>query len=367
MARRRIVRRDEAAEVLGEARRILMTKDVAALAGDASLCALEAAVADDFDETFAAERVAALLTADAWRTLKNRLAQRRSQERAVEEGTAPVHVRIPADLALALTTIAPFPVDAIRQLLDVAVPKPGSDAFCRSHFCIPEVPLAHPERWACSTCGLVGRSDWPFNPYMAARLARSTEWASVLRDTAADLYARFPSGERFTVATWAADQSDLPRRERRQAKAERLAALNSLAEHGLLEEAPGPRGGMGYRTLEEPPDWLADLLADRRAEREAEDVARQARAEAIQRAIAEGLSYTTESGTGIHIQQTEHGLELVFPAAPALEVREAMKLDGDCKWDPDRRRWLRMRPVAAIEPWLAKAIEAGARIMPRRP
>lgn len=367
MARRRIVRRDEAAEVLDEARRILKDKDAAALAGEASLCALEAAVTDDFDESFAAERVANLLTADVWRTLKNRLAQRRSQERAVEEGTAPVHVRLPADVAQALTAIAPSPVDAIRQLLEVAVPKSGSEAFCRGHLCIPEVPLAHPERWACATCGLVGRADWPFNPYMAARLTGAAERASALRNTTADLYERFPGGERFTIASWAADQCDLPRRERRQAKAERTAALTSLVEHGLLEEAPGPRGGTGYRTLEEPPEWLIDLLAVRRAEREAEDAARQARAAAIQRAVAEGLRYTTESGTEIRIEQTEQGLELVFPAAPAVEVREAMKLDGNCKWDPDRRRWLRLRPVAVIEPWLATAIEAGATIVPRRP
>ncbi len=367
MARRRIVRRDEAAEILEEARRILKDKDAAALVGGASLRALEAAVTDDFDESFSAERVADLLAADFWRTLKNRLAQRRSHAQAVEEGTAPVHVRLPADVAQALTVIAPSPVDAIRQLLDVTLPKPGSEEFCRSHLCIPEVPLGHPERWTCATCGLVGRSDWPFNPYMAARLACSAERASALRDTAADVYARFPSGERFTVATWAADQSDLPRRERRQAKVERSAALISLVEQGLLEEAPGPRGGTGYRTLEEAPEWLADLLTDRRAEREAEEAARLAHAEAIQRAIAEGLRYTTESGTDIRIRQTEHGMELVFPAAPAVEVREAMKLDGDCKWDYDRRRWLRMRPVAKVEPWLAQAIDAGATILPRRP
>ncbi len=367
MARRRIVRRDEAAEVLDEARRILKDKDVAALAGEASLCTLEATLADDFDESFAAERVADLLAAAVWRTLKNRLAQRRTQERAVEEGTAPIHVRLPTDVARALTAIAPSPIDAIRQLLEVTVPKPGSEAFCRSRLCIPEVPLAHPERWACPTCGLVGRADWPFNPYMAARLVGAAERASALRDIAADLYERFPGGERFTVATWTADQRDLPRRERRQAKAERAAALTSLVEHGLLEEAPGPRGGTGYRTLEEPPEWLIDLLADRRAERETEDAARQARAKAIQRAIAEGLCYTTESGADIRIEQTEHGLELVFPAAPAVEVREVMKMDGHCKWDPDRRRWLRLRPLAAMEPWLATAIEAGATIVPRRP
>ncbi len=133
MARRRIVRRDEAAEVLDEARRILKDKDGAALADKASLGALEATLADDFDESFAAEQIAELLAADVWRTLKNRLAQRRAQERVVEEGTAPVHVRLPADVAQALTAIAPFPVDAIRQLLEVAVPKPGSEAYCRSH------------------------------------------------------------------------------------------------------------------------------------------------------------------------------------------------------------------------------------------
>lgn len=366
MARRRTVRRDEAAEILEEARRILKDKDAAALAGEASLCVLEAALTDDFDESYAAERIADLLAADVWRPLKNRLAQRRSQVRAVEEGLAPVHVRLPAEVAQALTAIAPSPVDAIRQLLDVAVPKPGSEAFCRNHLCSPEVPLAHPERWTCATCGMDGRTDWPFNPYMEWRLTGAAEKANALRDIVADLYSRFPNGERFTIASWVADQSDLPRRERQQAKADRTGALISLVEHGLLEEAPGPRGGTGYRTLEEPPEWLVDLLADQLVEREAREAARRARADAIQRAIAEGLRYTTESGADFRIEQTEYGLELVFPAAPAVEVRDAMKLDGDCKWDPERRRWLRLRPIASIEPWLAQAIEAGATIVPRR-
>ncbi|MBK4717607.1 hypothetical protein JJL56_01870 [Azospirillum sp. YIM DDC1] len=370
MARRRTVRGDEAAEVIQEARRILKDKDTAALADSATLGALEEAASDDFDETFSAEKVAALLAADVWRTLKNRLAQRRSQERAVEDGTASVHVRLPPDIVQALSGIAPSPVEAIRQLLagsGTAVPEPGSEEFCRSRLCMPEVPLADPGRWECRTCGLVGRADWPFNRHMMLLLAASADRTASLRDVAADIYERFPGGLRFTTVAWAADQSDLPRRERRQAKAERSATLSRLADHGLLEEAPGPRGGAGYRTLEEPPEWLADLLVERRAEHEAEETARQARAVAVQRAIAEGLSYTTEAGTVTHIEQTEYGLELVFPAAPAVEVRETMKLDGDCKWDPDRRRWLRMRPVASVEPWLAEAIEAGATVLPRLP
>jgi len=370
MARRRAVRRDEAAEVLQEARRILKDKDAAALADGATLRALKDAATDDFDETFAAERVATLLAADVWRTLKNRLAQRRSQGRAVEDGTAPVHVRLPADIMQALAELAPSPVEAIRQLLvgaAAAAPEPGSEEFCRRRLCMPEVPLADPGRWECGTYGLVGRTDWPFNRHMAMLLEASAERTASLRDAAADIYERFPDGLRFTAATWAADQIDLSRRERRQAKAERAVTLNRLVERGLLEEAPGPRGGAGYRTLEEPPEWLVDLLADRRAEREAEETVRQARAEAIQRAVAEGLSYTTQAGTVVRIEQTEHGLELVFPAAPALAVREAIKLDGDCKWDPDRRRWLRMRPVASVEPWLAEAIEAGATVLPRQP
>lgn len=205
----------------------------------------------------------------------------------------------------------------------------------------------------------------PFYRHMGTQLAASSERAAALRDAVAGLYERFGTGERFTVAIWAVEEAELPRRERQQARAERAAALAHLADEGLLEEAPGPRGGIGYHLLEEAPEWLSDLLADQRAERAAEEAARHARSEAIQRALAERLSYTTEAGFLVRIKQTEHGLELVFPAAPAFEVREAMKLDGDCKWDPDRRRWFRTRPVAAVEEWLGRAIEAGGTVLPR--
>ncbi|WP_377807912.1 hypothetical protein ABNQ38_14620 (plasmid) [Azospirillum sp. A29] len=94
MARRRTVRLDEAAEVLTEAQRILQQRDAAALA-------------DDFDETYTAEVAAGLLASAAWRTLKNYLAQRRSNQRIMKEGTAPVRVRLPADVAQALAEIAP--------------------------------------------------------------------------------------------------------------------------------------------------------------------------------------------------------------------------------------------------------------------
>lgn len=191
----------------------------------------------------------------------------------------------------------------------------------------------------------------------------SSRRAAVLRDGAADLYEAFPNGTRFTVASWAAEEAALPRRERRQARADRAGTLAELAEEGLVEEAPGPRGGLGSRTLEEPPDGLAKLLA----EREAEEAARQARAEAIRRALGQGLSYTTEAGTVVTVEQTEYGLELVFPGPPAWEVRDAMKIDGDCKWDPDRRRWYRARPVASVKEWLARTIEAGATAVARCP
>lgn len=86
MARRRTVRLDEAAEVLTEAQRILQQRDAAALA-------------DDFDETYTAEVAATLLAPAAWRTLKNYLAQRRSNQRTMKEGTAPARARLPAEIA----------------------------------------------------------------------------------------------------------------------------------------------------------------------------------------------------------------------------------------------------------------------------
>ena len=370
MARGRAVRRDEAAEVLAEARRILRDKETAALADGATLRALEQVVADDFDPTFTAERAAALLAPGAWRMIRNRMAKRRSNEQPAEDGCAPLPLRLPVDLAQSLAAIAPSPVEAIRKLLAeaaAAAPQPGSDEYCRRHLCQPRVPLGEAGRWSCDTCGLVGRVAWPINGHMAGMVEMSARRAASLRDAAADLYEAFPTGQRFTVVSWAAEEADLPRRERLQARADRAATLAELADQGLLEEAPGPRGGLGYRTLEEPPDWLAELLADRRAGREADEAARKAHAEAIQRALEEGLSYSTEGGTVVRIEQSEHGLELLFPGPPAWEIRETMKVDGDCRWDPGRRRWYRTRPVASVEAWLAQAIEAGGLVLPRSP
>lgn len=345
---------DESAEILGEARCILAAGDESALASPAILGDLAALLADIFDESYTAEQVLALLTPARRHALKGRF--------AVPDESGGAEVWLPADVLDRLRSVADTPLDAIRALLDSGrgLPEPGSEEHCRKRRCAPQVLLSDPGGWLCRTCGLTGRVDLPPNPIIAAHLSDQRGRVAELHALAAAIYEGWGAGERFTVADAAANrQPGIP------ADRDRLKALlGDLLRDGLLEEAPGPRGGAGYRVLEEPPDWIADAVAERRRQREAEARVREERATALRRVLEDGLTHTTATGELVEIAQNDRGLELRFPTIPSWELREEMKRQGHCRWDGRRRRWCRLSPVASVEPWLAAALNAGATVAP---
>ncbi|MBP2227698.1 hypothetical protein J2847_000980 [Azospirillum agricola] len=350
MAGTRGIGRDESAAILAEARRIVLDGDRGALAPPASLAGLAEVLADRFDETYTAERVVDLLDPAHWRSLRRRLAG---------EGA---EVWLPADVAARLKEIADEPADAIRILLEgrPGPPEPGSEEHCRSRLCAPRIRLSDPGRWACAACGLEGDVQRPFNPVIRERLAGEQDRIGDLHALAAGIYETWGAGERFTLAECAARRPPGVRADRDRLK----SLLADLVQAGLVEEAPGPRGGAGCRVLDEPPDWIADALAERREQRAAEARLRDDRATAIRRALEEGLTHTTPAGEVVEVAQSERGLELRFPAIPSWELREEMKRQGHCRWDGRRRRWCRASPVAVVEPWLAAALDAGATVAP---
>lgn len=348
---------EESAAILMEARRIVADRDAGALAPTASLAELAEALADTFDETYTAERVVGLLAPARWCALRSRLAARRA-----EDGADGVEVWLPMDLVERLKAIAEPPAEAVRALLDggPGLPERGSEEHCRRRRCAPRILLSEPGRWVCQSCGLDGFVDRPPNPVVRERLADQHDRIGELHALAAGIYDAWGAGGRFTLADCVAQRLLGGRGERDRLK-HRLA---DLVQAGLVEDAPGPRGGAGYRVLDEPPDWVADVLAERREQREAEARARDERAAALQRALEEGLTHTTPTGEVVEVAQSERGLELWFPSIPAWELREEMKRQGQCRWDGRRRRWCRTSPVAAVEPWLAAALDAGATVAP---
>ncbi|MBY6264351.1 hypothetical protein EI613_20885 [Azospirillum sp. 412522] len=345
---------DESAEILDEARRILAAGDRSALEPPATLGDLAALLADIFDESYSAERVLALLTPARRGALKNRF--------AVSDGAGGAEVWVPADVLDRLRSVADTPLDAIRALLDSGrgLPEPGSEEHCRKRRCAPQILLSDPGGWQCRTCGLSGRVDLPPNPIVAGHLTGQRARIAELHALAAALYEGWGAGRRFTVADAAANRlPGLP------ADRDRLKSLLAdLVRDGLLEEAPGPRGGAGFRVLEEPPDWIADAMAERRRQREAEARVREDRAAALRKVLEDGLAHTTAGGERVEIAQNDRGLELRFPAIPPWELREEMKRQGHCRWDGRRRRWCRLSPVTSVEPWLAAALDAGATVAP---
>ncbi|PWC35943.1 hypothetical protein [Azospirillum sp. TSO35-2] len=375
MPRTRRVGADESADILAEARRIVADQDKAALAPAVSLADLAEALADTFDESFTAERVVDMLAPAHRRALKSRLAAQRPAEARADA----VEVWLPADVADRLRMIADQPVAAIRALLDgvqrdggPTLPEPGSEEHCRRRRCSPLIQVSDPGRWACQTCGLDGRVDRPLNPVIKDRLADQPDRVATLRALAAELYEAWGGGERFTLADCIAHRRPAGRGEGRgdgqgegRVNRDRIkSGLPELVEAGLLEEAAGPRGGVGYRVLEEPPDWVADAIAERREQREAEARVRDEQAAALRRVLEEGLTHTRPTGEVVEIVQNERGLELGFSSIPSWELREGMKRQGHCRWDGRRRRWCRTSPVTAVEPWLAAALDAGATVSP---
>jgi len=345
---------DRSAEILDEARRILADRDEGALAPAASLAELAEILADTFDETYTAERVVAALAPAHWRSFKNRF--------AVPDGAAGAEIWLPADVIAGLRAIADQPEEAIRALLSGGreLPEPGSEEYCRRRICAPRPLLSDPGRWVCGNCGLGGLVDQPFNPVIRERLADQQDRVGDLHALAAGIYETWGAGDRFTVADCAAQRLLASRGDRDRLK----HLLPDLVRAGLVEEAPGPRGGTGYRLLDEPPDWIADALAERHARREAEARLRNERAASLQRALEDGLTHVTPAGEIVGIDQGPRGLELRFPSIPSWELREEMKRQGHCRWDGRRRRWCRSSPVAAVEPWLAAALDAGATVAP---
>ncbi|WP_372395828.1 hypothetical protein ABMY26_08405 [Azospirillum sp. HJ39] len=346
--------RDALEGILEEARRIVAAGDEAALAPSASLADLADALADRFDETYTAERILGMLAPARRHTLQGRP--------AVPDGSGGSEVWLPADLLDRLKAVADHPADAIRLLLDSGrgLPEPGSEDHCRHRNCSPRIPLSAPGGWLCQTCGLAGQVDLPPNPVVRERLAGQRDRIADLHALAAGLYESWGAGERFTAADVAAQRPPGGRTDRDRLKRQ----LAELVEAGLVEEAPGPRGGSGYRTLEEPPDWIAKAMAERRRQRDAEARVRDERASALRRVLEDGLTHVTAGGEVVEILQNDRGLELRFPAAPSWELREEMKRQGHCRWDARRRRWCRMSPVVAVEPWLAAALDAGATVAP---
>lgn len=345
---------EASAAILAEGRRIVASGDRSALAPTASLAELAEALADTFDESYTAEQVLSLLAPAHRRRLTSRFAV------PVESGGA--EVWLPADVLDRLRTIADSPLDAIRSLLDSGrgLPEPGSEEHCRNRRCAPRILLSDPGGWQCLTCGLNGRTDVAPNPIVAQRLADQRGRIADLHALAAGLYEGWGAGERFTAADAAAQRPLGSRTDRDRLK----AMLADLVQEGLIEEAPGPRGGAGFRLLEEPPDWIADAMAERRRQREAEARLRDERTTLLRRVLENGLTHRTLSGELVEIAQNERGLELRFPSIPSWELREEMKRQGQCRWDGRRRRWCRNSPVTGVEPWLAAALDAGATVAP---
>lgn len=345
---------DDSTEILGEARRILAAGDESALAFPATLGDLAALLADIFDESYTAERVLALLTPARSRALKNRF--------AAADDSGGTEVWLPADILDRLRSVADTPLDAIRALLDSGrgLLEPGSEEHCRKRRCDPHVLLSDPTAWQCRTCGLAGRVDQPPNPIVAAHLIDQRSRVAELHALTAAIYEGWAAGDRFTVADAAANRQPGIPSDRDRLK----TLLADLLRDGLLEEAPGPRGGAGFRVLEEPPDWIAGALADRRHQREAEARVREERAAALRQVLEDGLTHTTAAGEVVEIAQNDRGLELRFASIPSWELREEMKRQGRCRWDGRRRRWCRMSPVTGVEPWLAAALDAGATVAP---
>ncbi|KAA0578440.1 hypothetical protein FZ983_18690 [Azospirillum sp. B21] len=349
---------EASAEILAEARRIVTADDRSALVPTASLAELAEVLADTFDESYTAERVLSLLAPAHRRSLCRSLTGRFAEPD--ESGGA--EVWLPADLLDRLRTIADTPLDAIRTLLDSGrgLPEPGSEEHCRNRRCAPRILLSDPGGWQCGTCGLSGRTDLAPNSIVAQRLADQRSRITDLHALTAGLYEGWGAGERFTAADAAAQRPLGNRTDRDRLK----AMLADLVQEGLIEEAPGPRGGAGYRVLEEPPDWIADTMEERRHQREAEARAREERASQLRRVLENGLTHTTLSGELVEIAQNDRGLELRFPSIPSWELREEMKRQGQCRWDGRRRRWCRLSPVTSVEPWLAAALDAGATVAP---
>lgn len=360
MPRKHWIGQDESADIVEEARRILADRDGSALAPKASLAGLAEVLADTFDESYTAERVVDMLDPARWRSLKSRFAERRSA--AEPDGADGVEIWLPVDIVDRLKAVADEPMEAIRILLDAGrgLPEPGSEEHCRRRRCSPQILLSDPGRWACQTCGLDGPVDLPFNAVIKDRLADQQGRIGDLHALAAAVYEAWGAGERFTLADCVARRllSGLGNRDRLK------RFLPDLVEAGVLEEAPGARGGAGYRLLDEPPDWIASAMAERREQNEAEARVRKERAAALQRALEEALTHTTPKGDVVEVDQSERGLELRFPSIPSWELRDEMKRQGHCRWDGRRRRWCRTSPVAAVEPWLAAALDAGAIVAP---
>ena len=345
---------EESAAILAEARRILAAGDRSALAPTASLAELAEAVADTFDESYTAERVLSLLAPAHRRSLTSRF--------AMPDESGGAEVWLPADVLDRLRGVADNPLDAIRTLMDSGrgLPDPGSEEHCRNRRCAPRILLSDPGGWQCSTCGLSGRTDLAPNPIVAQRLADQRSRIADLHALAAGLYEGWGAGERFTAADAAAQRPLGNRTDRDRLK----GMLADLVQEGLIEEAPGPRGGAGYRVLEEAPDWIDEAKAERRRQREAEARLRDERATLLRRVLEEGLTHRTASGELVEIVQNDRGLELRFPSIPSWELREEMKRQGQCRWDGRRRRWCRMSPITSVEPWLAAALDAGATVAP---
>ncbi|MFP5517298.1 MAG: hypothetical protein ACLGJC_29995 [Alphaproteobacteria bacterium] len=344
----------ESAEILAEARRIVAADDRSALAPTASLAELADILADTFDESYTAERVLSLLAAAHRRSLTSRF--------AVPDESGGAEVWLPADVLDRLRSIADSPLDAIRSLLDSGrgLPEPGSEEHCRNRRCAPRILLSDPGSWQCLTCGMSGRTELAPNPVVTQRLADQRSRIADLHALTAALYEGWRAGERFTAADAAAQRPLGNRSDRDRLK----AMLADLVQEGLIEEAPGPRGGAGYRVLEEAPDWIADAMGERRRQREAEARLRDERATLLRRVLENGLTHTTLSGDPVEIAQNDRGLELRFPSIPSWELREEMKRQGQCRRDGRRRRWCRMSPVTGVEPWLAAALDAGATVAP---
>ncbi|WP_148294146.1 hypothetical protein [Azospirillum sp. B506] len=346
---------DESTEILAEAHRILAAGEESALTSPATLGDLAALLADIFDESYTAERVLALLTPARRRALTSRF--------AAPDARGGAGVWLPAEILDRLRSVADTPLDAIRALLDSGrgLPEPGSEEHCRKRRCAPEVLLSDPGGWQCRTCGLTGRVDLPPNPIVAGHLTGQRARIAELHALAAAIHDGWGAGARFTVADAAAHRQPGIPGDRDRLK----ALLADLLRDGLLEEAPGPRGGAGYRVLEEPPDWLADALAERRHQREAEARVREDRAAALRTVLENGLTHVTAGGELVEIAQNDRGLELRFPAIPSWDLRERDEAAG-----PLPLGWTAagagapLSPVTSVEPWLAAALDAGATVAP---
>ncbi len=338
------------AGILAEAHRILEAGDAAALAPGVSLAVLSAVLADTFDLSYTAERVVGMLGPEP----RRRLAGLDRQDG--------LETWLPADVVAQLQTIDAQPLVAIRILLASrdGLAEPGSEDHCRHRRCSPEILLPDPGSWACRTCGLTGSVERPLNPVIRDRLADQKGRVQDLHALAGGLYETWAAAGRFTAADCTAHRFLGGRADRNRLN----HLLAALVQAGIIEEAPGPRGGTGYRVLDEPPDWIADALAERREQRETEARLRSEQAAAVERALEAGLTYTTAAGQAVAIDQNERGLELRFPAIPDWNLREEMKRRGNCRWDARRRRWCRPTPVATVEPWLAAALDAGASVEP---